>query len=307
MTVDLLEEEMNILNLNGLSVQDVTDNINYLRMTGLEDNVIREQYDDLLSELKPITKTSPNDTQNIKEWTNKGSITPFEYGRRKSLEFDEKYNNINEYANLSNIELKLKNTDYNNTVDERIAKNKKAKEERNKRVNEGNASFLDRTGAFLDRWGKASLEAQLKDDKQTMPISPLVERKKRTEKRRIGIRSVHGRSRGFLPPGPGDADHGGGRCAGDCCPGHRPVRPPVGCAGRRLSGQGWGTDPPGQLCHFLRPGALGLYHLNQIELDGAGRGRNEVPPPAPLSAGMVTGHRRGHSMEGGEGEIPCPS
>ena len=182
MTVDLLEEEMNILNLNGLSVQDVTDNINYLRMTGLEDNVIREQYDDLLSELKPITKTSPNDTQNIKEWTNKGSITPFEYGRRKSLEFDEKYNNINEYANLSNIELKLKNTDYNNTVDERIAKNKKAKEERNKRVNEGNASFLDRTGAFLDRWGKASLEAQLKDDKQTMPISPLVERKKRTEK-----------------------------------------------------------------------------------------------------------------------------
>ena len=42
----------------------------------------------------------------------------------------------------------------------------------------------------------------------------------------------------------------------------------------------------------------------------AGRGRlrqNNMPQTALLSAAGFPGRRRGHSMEGGEGEIPCPS
>lgn len=42
----------------------------------------------------------------------------------------------------------------------------------------------------------------------------------------------------------------------------------------------------------------------------AGQGRlrqNNVPQTAPLSDAGFPGRRRGHSMEGGEGEIPCPS
>lgn len=182
MTVDFLEEEMNILNLNGLSVQDVTDNVNYLRMTGLDDKAIRSQYDELLSELRPITKTDSSDTQKIQEWNSKGAITPFEYGQRKSVVFDGTYNNIDSNANLSALETKLKNSDYNNTVEQRIANQKRAKEERNKRVNEGNASFVDRVGAALDRWGNASLQAQIDNNKQDLPIGSIEQRKNDTGK-----------------------------------------------------------------------------------------------------------------------------
>jgi len=160
MTVDITQEEMNILNLNGISADEVRDNIQYMRGTGLDDATIRNQYSDTINQLRPITKISPNDTANIKKWQDKGGITPFEYAGKKAVEFNGTYSNIDNNANFSKAENALRNSKQNQTAADRIANIEKEKAERNKRVNEGTASFLDRVGAALDRMGEASYQAQ---------------------------------------------------------------------------------------------------------------------------------------------------
>lgn len=160
MTVDITQDEMNILNLNGISADEIRSNIEYMRATGLDDVAIRKQYTDTINELKPLTKQSYNDTGKIKEWQAKGGITPFEYANKRAVEFKGAYNNIDDNANLSSFEQKLKNSPRNAVVEERIVKNAQAKAERDKRVNEGTASFLDRASAALDRWGNGSYQAQ---------------------------------------------------------------------------------------------------------------------------------------------------
>lgn len=82
MSIDITQDEMNILNLNGISVEDVKSNIDYLRATGIDDSAIRQKYSETINELKPITKQSANDTGKIKEWKNKGAVTPFEYAAK---------------------------------------------------------------------------------------------------------------------------------------------------------------------------------------------------------------------------------
>lgn len=161
MTVDITQDEMNILNLNGISTEDVRANVEFLRATGMDDNTIRQQFSNTIEKLKPITNVSVNDTGKIKEWQKKGGITPFELGQRKGVIFDGTYSNIDNSANLSRIEQKLKDSAYNDKVEQRIQAAKNQKAERNKRVNEGTASFFDRAGAALDRMGQASYQAQL--------------------------------------------------------------------------------------------------------------------------------------------------
>ena len=161
MTVDITQDEMNILNLNGISTEDVRANVEYLRATGLDDVTIRNQFSNTIEKLKPITKVSANDTGKIKEWQQKGGITPFELGQRRGVVFDGTYSNIDNSANLSALGKKLENSTYNDKVEQRIQAAKDKKAERNKRVNEGTASFLDRAGAALDRMGQASYQAQL--------------------------------------------------------------------------------------------------------------------------------------------------
>ena len=139
MTVDITQEEMNILNLNGISANDVQDNISYMRATGLDDETIRQEYSNTIETLRPITKQSYNDVAKIKDYTNKGGITPFEYGQRETFEFDGTYDNVIQHPAYKNP---------------KAEENKKKIEERNKRVNEGTASFMDRAGAALDRWGE---------------------------------------------------------------------------------------------------------------------------------------------------------
>lgn len=160
MTVDITQDEMNILNLNGISADEIRSNVEYMRATGLDDVAIRKQYTDTIYELIPLTKQSYNDSSKIKEWQAKGGITPFEYANKRAVEFKGSYNNIDDNANLSSFEQKLKNSPRNAAVEERIAKNAQAKVERDKRVNEGTASFLDRASAALDRWGNESYQAQ---------------------------------------------------------------------------------------------------------------------------------------------------
>ena len=175
MTVDITQEEMNILNLNGISADEVRDNIQYMRGTGLDDAAIRNQYSDTINQLRPITKVSPNDTANIKKWQDKGGITPFEYAGRKAVEFNGTYNNIDKYANLNlspekREKLEQRDIEYAQRVkdmeqrekdrqaeSERIKAERKAKNaERDKRVNDGTASFLDRVGSYLDRQAEIS-------------------------------------------------------------------------------------------------------------------------------------------------------
>lgn len=161
MTVDITQDEMNILNKNGISAEEIRSNVEYMRATGVDDKAIRQQYTDILGELRPLTKQSYNDTGKIKDWQSKGGITPFEYAQRKAVEFGGEYGNIDNNANLNLLEQKLKNSPRNIAVEEKIAKNLQEKAERNKRVNEGTASFLDRANAALDRMANASYQAQV--------------------------------------------------------------------------------------------------------------------------------------------------
>lgn len=170
MTVDITQEEMNILNLNGITAEEVRDNIQYMRGTGLDDKTIRTQYSETIKQLRPITKLSPNDTARIKDMQKKGAITPFEYASRKAVEYNGTYNNVDKYANLNlTPEQKAKreqnDKEYQQRINdmeqiklekqaesERIRAERKAKNaERDARVNNGTASFLDRVGAYLDR------------------------------------------------------------------------------------------------------------------------------------------------------------
>ena len=161
MAVEITQDEMNILNLNGISAEDVRANVEYSRATGLDDDAIRQQFSGTIERLKPITKVSANDTGKIKEWQDKGAITPFELGQRKGVVFDGTYSNIDNSANLSPIGQRLENSAYNDTVEQRIQAAKDAKAERNQRVNDGTASFFDRAGAALDRWGEKAYQSQL--------------------------------------------------------------------------------------------------------------------------------------------------
>ena len=161
MTVHISQDEMNILNLNGISVEDAKANVDYLRATGLNDDEIRNQFSNTIEELRPLTKQSANDAGNIQTWKDKGPITPFEEAKRKSVKFDGTYSNIDENANLSSFEKALKNSKRNQEVEKNISDIEQKKLERNERVNNGTGSFLDRAGAFIDRVGESQAKAAM--------------------------------------------------------------------------------------------------------------------------------------------------
>lgn len=161
MTVDITQDEMNILNLNGLSIEDVKSDIDYMRSTGLDDNTIRQQYTDTINELRPITKQSVNDIRNIKTWNEKGGIGPFEYASKKAMLYNGTYDNIDNNANFNAVENALNNSSRNSTVDERLQERQNKIDARNQRVNEGTASFFDRAGAAIDRIGNSSFQNQV--------------------------------------------------------------------------------------------------------------------------------------------------
>lgn len=161
MTVDITQDEMNILNLNGLSIEDVKSDIDYMRSTGLDDNTIRQQYTDTINELRPITKQSVNDTRNIKTWNEKGGIGPFEYASKKAMLYNGTYDNIDNNANFNAVENALNNSSRNSTVDEKLQERQNKIDARNQRVNEGTAAFFDRAGAAIDRIGNSSFQNQV--------------------------------------------------------------------------------------------------------------------------------------------------
>lgn len=161
MTVDITQDEMNILNLNGISVEDAKANVDYLRATGLSDEEIRNQFSSTINELRPLTKQSINDTRNIKTWKEKGGIGPFEYASKKAMLYNGTYDNIDNNANFNTVEQTLNNSSRNSTVNERLLERQNKINARNQRVNEGTASFFDRAGAAIDRMGNASFQSQV--------------------------------------------------------------------------------------------------------------------------------------------------
>ena len=48
MPVEITQEEMNILNLNGISAEDVRANVEFSRASGLDDFAIRQQFTNTL-------------------------------------------------------------------------------------------------------------------------------------------------------------------------------------------------------------------------------------------------------------------
>ncbi len=161
MTVDITQDEMNILNLNGISVEDAKANVDYLRATGLSDEEIRNQFSSTINELRPLTKQSINDTRNIKTWKEKGGIGPFEYASKKAILYNGTYDNIDNNANFNAVEQTLNNSSRNSAVNERLLERQNKINARNQRVNEGTASFFDRAGAAIDRMGNASFQSQV--------------------------------------------------------------------------------------------------------------------------------------------------
>ena len=206
MTVDITQEEMNILNLNGCNTQAVADDVRLRRLNGETDENIRKSYDNLLAELRPITKTNINDTANIQKYNQKGGIAPFEYGKRTQMEFDGTYKNIDKSANLSKFEQMLLNSPRNKTVAERLEQDKLKKEERENRIKNGNATFLDKIGSAMDNFGEQSYQAQKNntelqsvDKRKTAIINEVINKENADKTQKIGFSEAL--ANGFLSGG----------------------------------------------------------------------------------------------------------
>ncbi len=100
----------------------------------------------------------------VKNWVNQGAIGVMEAGERFAFEFNGSYDKVisKEEQNAQfRKEHPLIGENRSNTVEQRIAENKRKIEERKKRINNGTASILDKIGNALDEAGKASYQAQV--------------------------------------------------------------------------------------------------------------------------------------------------
>ena len=102
-------------------------------------------------------------------WKSKGSIGVLEAGKMFADEFDGSYDNvltIEQQKQNYRCKHPVIGEERSNKVDERIAKNKRAREERQKRINEGSASLYDKIVNKLDQFGDNSYKAQVDAAKQ---------------------------------------------------------------------------------------------------------------------------------------------
>nr|DAN07825.1 MAG TPA: crystallin beta/gamma motif-containing protein [Caudoviricetes sp.] len=102
-------------------------------------------------------------------WKSKGSIGVLEAGKMFADEFDGSYGKVltPEYQRQSYKDKHpVIGESRSNSVDERIAKNKRAREERQKRINEGSASLYDKIVNKLDQFGDNAYRAQVDAAKQ---------------------------------------------------------------------------------------------------------------------------------------------
>ena len=144
----------------------------------IDDNEEQMKFDEVVNKITPQTlglnpttdfeqyaqeEIINDNPEKVKGWIDKGSIGILEAGERFEYEFNGTYDNIDNNANLNKAELALKNSNYNNIVDERIENAKIKKAERERRIADGTASILDKIGSGFDKWGEASYQAQLQN------------------------------------------------------------------------------------------------------------------------------------------------
>lgn len=144
----------------------------------IDDNEEQMKFDEVVNKITPQTlglnpttdfeqyaqeEIINDNPEKVKGWIDKGSIGILEAGERFEYEFNGTYDNIDNNANLNKAELALKNSNYNNIVDERIQNAKIKKAERERRISDGTASILDKIGSGFDKWGEASYQAQLQN------------------------------------------------------------------------------------------------------------------------------------------------
>lgn len=144
----------------------------------IDDNEEQMKFDEVVNKITPQTlglnpttdfeqyaqeEIINDNPEKVKGWIDKGSIGILEAGERFEYEFNGTYDNIDNNANLNKAELALKNSNYNNIVDERIENAKIKKAERERRISDGTASILDKIGSGFDKWGEASYQAQLQN------------------------------------------------------------------------------------------------------------------------------------------------
>lgn len=102
--IDITKDEMNILNLNGMSVQDVQNYVDDCYRDDLSDEQIRAQFDSIISNLKPTTPLNAEITDNIPNWQNKPPIGAFEFAK------------MNTYTPVPTRKTQLKNDFENNKL-----------------------------------------------------------------------------------------------------------------------------------------------------------------------------------------------
>lgn len=102
--------------------------------------------------------------EKYQEWKNKGGINIMEAGKMYADEFDGTYDNV--LTNDMQRDINYLSSKRYRDVEDKIQKNKQEKEERNKRVNEGTASFWERVDSAIDRWANNSVNAQIEHQEQ---------------------------------------------------------------------------------------------------------------------------------------------
>ena len=103
------------------------------------------------------------------DWEKKGSIGVLEAGRMFADEFDGTYDNVlsvEEQKRRFEMTHPVIGESRSNKVDERIAKNKRVKVERQKRINNGTASIYDKIVNKFDQFGDSSYKSQVEYAKQ---------------------------------------------------------------------------------------------------------------------------------------------
>ena len=102
------------------------------------------------------------DEDNARRMAEKGAIDILEAGRRFAGEYNGTYDNVYKKENTVRPEFQR----LNDNLNERLQKKEIAKLERNKRVNDGSASLLDRFSSALDRWSDSINKEQLSYEQQ---------------------------------------------------------------------------------------------------------------------------------------------
>lgn len=135
-----------------------------------------QEIDEIEEEIK---RKNPDDYAN---WKSKEPISAYNAAKNAAREFNGTYDNIDENANLNWFENFLKNSEWSKnrsaSVDSKIAQEKEKNEQREQRINEGNATLGDKiSNAF-----KNAAQSNIQDAQQKAQINKVAQGVNETDK-----------------------------------------------------------------------------------------------------------------------------